>query len=467
MPMLLLTASAIGVLLFGTGRRKSPIFLGQLALFGTALALLATLGLWGRPGAAFPGALVLDRFTLLIHLILLAACGITVLFSFRQIGPRHPAAGEYYALLLFSTVGMMVLAAGANLLVIFLGLEILSISLYILAGFFRERPEGVEAAMKYFLLGAFSTCFILYGMAFLYGATGTLDLIRLGRSTAGASGGFFHAGMGLLIIGFSFKIAAAPFHFWAPDVYQGAPTSITGFMATATKAAAFAGLLRVLFVAFQAGEVRQHWIVIFSLLAIATMVVGNLVALAQEDVKRLLAYSSIAHVGYLLIALVSASDDGVRSVVYYLFAYTFMTLGAFGIVGLLARKEGGRVQHGFGEFAGLGFRNPLLAAAMSLFLLSLTGVPPTAGFMGKFYVFRAAMESDRIFLAVLGMIFSTISAYYYLRIIVYMYMREPAETAPVVRLQAAGTVAVALAAAATLYLGLFPTPLWGLFGNLL
>jgi NADH-quinone oxidoreductase subunit N len=472
-PILLLAITGLAALLIGTGRGASAALTGRLSLLGTALAIDATIVLWGRPPGRFPGALVLDRYALLLHLVLLSSCALTILFSFADIDRIRRRSGEYYSLLLFATVGMMVLVAGTNLLVVFLGLEVLSISLYVLAGFHRERQESIEAAMKYFVLGAFSTCFILYGIAFLYGAFGTLDLVELGRTLSrlvgGAPAGYLQAGLALLIVGFGFKVAAAPFHFWAPDVYQGSPTTITGFMATATKAAAIGALLRILHLSFSHSAVRDTWVAAFSLLAIATMAVGNLVALAQEDVKRLLAYSSIAHAGYLLIAIATASEAGLRGILFYLFSYTFMTLGAFGIVGLIGRGDGQEepFAHRLQDYAGLGYRRPFLAALMSLFMLSLTGIPPTAGFMGKFYIFRAAVGSGQMTLAILGVVFSAISAYYYLQVIVFMYMREPMRETRDSRLTPAGAAGLLVAAAATLYLGLFPTRLWDLVANLL
>ncbi len=473
LPMVLLSATGLAVLILGTGWSRTAFMARWLALSGTLLACLATAALWGRPAESFAGALVLDRFALVLHLVFQISCGITILFSFRSAGALGRRSGEYYSLLLFCTVGMMVLTAGTNLLVIFLGLEVLSISLYILSGIHRERRESIEAALKYFILGAFSTCFILYGIAFLYGASGSLDLAEigriLGRAAARETSGFMRAGLGLMIVGFAFKIAAVPFHSWAPDVYQGAPTAITGFMATATKAAAFGGLLRVLYLSFSAPAIRETWGPVFALLAVATMVVGNLVALAQDDVKRLLAYSSIAHAGYLLIAVATATEAGVQGILFYLVSYTFMTLGAFGVIGLIGQKEGKgeSFSHNLAEYAGLGYRRPILAGAMTLFLLSLTGIPPTAGFMGKFYIFRAAVGSHHVGLAILGVIFSAISAYYYLNIIVYMYMKRAPREGMEPRISFAGAIGIGISLAGTLYLGLFPTGLWGLVGNLL
>jgi len=364
--------------------------------------------------------------------------------------------GEYYALLLFSTLGMMIMAGSLDLITIFLGLETLSISLYILAGFLREQLKSNESALKYLLLGAFASGFVLYGIALIYGATGSINLKRVAEVVAAgkvASPTLLIIGMGLLIIGFGFKVASVPFHMWTPDVYEGAPTSVTAFMIAGTKAAAFAAFLRILMTALPV--LQPDWSRILWVLAVLTMTVGNVVAIAQSNIKRMLAYSSIAHAGYILVALVAAGKLGSGSVLFYLVAYTFMNLGAFAVVVALARQEGERLT--IDEYAGLGLRYPFLGAAMALFMFSLAGIPPTGGFMGKFYIFSAAIQANYIGLAVIGVLNSVISAYYYLRVTVVMYMGQGEAEPAAGRLSPALTLAVLIAIVGTLQLGLFPS----------
>jgi NADH-quinone oxidoreductase subunit N len=369
--------------------------------------------------------------------------------------------GEYYALILFALLGAMLMASGGDLLIIFLGLEILSLAQYILAGMRHNVLKSSEAAMKYFLLGAFATGFLLYGIALVYGATGTTNLA--GIVTATREGELTNyplmsIGMGLLVVGFGFKIAAVPFHMWTPDVYEGAPTPVTAFMSTGVKAAAFVALERVFVTAL--GDLQGSWVPIFWGLAVLTMTVGNLIAISQQNIKRMLAYSSIAHAGYLLIALVAAGPAGLSGLFFYLLAYAFMNLGAFAVVVALEQRED-RYLH-VDDYRGLGFRYPLLGVAMALFMFSLSGLPPTAGFMAKFYVFSAAVEQGYIVLTVIGVVNSLISLYYYLRPIVCMYMEEAKADAPGMQLDPFLLAALVLTVLGTLQLGLFPSRLLGL-----
>ncbi|HEU4402884.1 MAG TPA: NADH-quinone oxidoreductase subunit N, partial [Candidatus Polarisedimenticolia bacterium] len=344
----------------------------------------------------------------------------------------------------------------------------LSISLYVLAGFTRERVYAIEGALKYFLLGAFSTGFLLYGIALFYGVTGRIDLQGIAARLASARDvpldPLVLAGAALLLIGLGFKIAAVPFHFWAPDVYQGAMAPVAGFMATGTKAAAFAALLRVLSVGLHEAQIREQWIVIVSFLAVLTMLLGNIVALAQQNIKRMLAYSSIANAGYLLVAVAAGGRNGrgPSTVLFYLAAYAFMTIGAFAVAALLGRAGEGDQGYGIAAYAGLGKRRPGLAAAMAVFMLSLTGIPPTGGFVGKFYVFKSAVDAGMYGLAAVGLLASVVGAFFYLRIVVQMYMRDPGPEPAPTRLAPPEAMAIAIAAAATLLIGLFPAGLLAL-----
>jgi NADH-quinone oxidoreductase subunit N len=434
-----------------------------MVVLGFSAVSAAMLLARGGRGTALHGALLIDRQALLFHMVFVVVAALTVMISLAHLEHLGAAHGEFYALILFAVSGMTVMAASANLLSIFVGLELLSIPLYILAGFTRDKVYSIEAALKYFLLGAFSTGFIVYGIALVYGATGRIDLEGIAQVIASSDPGgvdpVLLAGAALLLIGLAFKIAAVPFHFWAPDVYQGATAPVAGFMATGTKAAAFAALIRVVDVALAGQPVRDKWIAVVSILAILTMVIGNLVALAQINIKRMLAYSSIANAGYLLVALAAAGRNGTGAgpILFYLVVYAFMTIGAFGVAAILGRE--GETDQGFSitAYAGLGRRRPWLAAAMSVFMLSLTGIPPAGGFMAKFYVFRDAVRAGLVPLAAVGLVASVVGAFYYLRIIVQMYFRDPApaDGAPAA-LAATDALALALAAAAILWIGLFP-----------
>ncbi len=363
-------------------------------------------------------------------------------------------AGEYYSLILFSIVGMVFMAAGTDLINIFLGLETMSMSVYVLAGIWRQRLQSNEAALKYFLLGAFASGFLLYGIALVYGATGSVKLGEIAAYVNEHGGStMLLIGVAMLIVGFGFKVAAAPFHVWTPDVYEGAPTTITAFMAVGVKAAAFAAFARVFL--HTLGAIHGQWEGILWVLAALTMTVGNITAIVQNNVKRMLAYSSIAHAGYLLVAMVAGKELGGAALMYYLVAYGLMNLGAFGVIIAMGRK--GEPNEEFADFAGLGFRYPLLAMAMTVFMLSLTGVPPLVGFTGKFYIFSAAVKAGYVWLAVIGVLNSVISAYYYIRVVVNMYMYE-GDTAPE-RLSARPALALAIliAATGTILLGVFPS----------
>jgi len=435
----------------------------HLALVGAAgviVSLVATFKLWGQDARAFRGMVVLDGYALFFDIIIGFAVCLVLLLSVDYVRRWSIETGEFYILVLFAAVGMMLMASAGNLIMVFLGLETMSISLYVLAGFFRERIEAGEASMKYFLLGAFASGFFLYGIALIFGATGSTDLDKIANAMAAGAGRdpMLLVGVALLLVGFGFKISAVPFQLWAPDVYEGAPTSITVLIATGSKAAAFAALLRVLLSSFRAPQL--DWAMMLWVLAALSMTFGNVVAIAQQNLKRMLAYSSIAHVGYMLVGVVAGGALGSGSVLFYLLVYTFTTAGAFGVILLLERD--GREAVRLEDFGGLASSHPVLALTLSIFLLSLIGIPPTAGFVGKFYLFGAAVRSGYIWLAVIGVLNSAVAAYYYLRLIVYMYMREPDGAPAVMVPSVAGCLALVVALWGVVQLGVMPAPLFDL-----
>jgi len=439
------------------GRREHLAFVG---LAGVVIALIVTILLWGSDVTGFQGMAVLDNLSLFATLVIGYATGLVLLESIDYLKRRGMESGEFYILVLFAAAGMVIMAGANDLIVVFLGLETMSLALYVLAGFFRTEIQAGEASMKYFLLGAFASGFFLYGIALIYGATATTNLDKIGAAVKAGAGRdpLLLIGFALLLVGFGFKISAVPFHMWTADVYEGAPTSVTAFIATGSKAAAFAALLRLLLEALR--PLQGEWTWLFWVLAVLSMTLGNIVAIAQQNLKRMLAYSSIAHVGYMLVGIVAGGGLGGGSVLFYLLVYTFTTAGAFGVILLLER--GGEEAVGVGDTAGLATRHPLAALALALFLLSLVGIPPTAGFVGKFYLFGAAVRSGYVWLAVIGVLNSAAAAYYYLRIIVNMYMREPEGPPAVIMPSFAGALAVAVALWGVIQLGIFPAPLFDL-----
>ncbi len=460
LPALMVAITGLVVLLaqaFTPKGKAAPS--AALSLLGLGGALGATLLIMqgnGR-GASVGGSYAADDFALFLHLLILGIGAVLVLLSPSYLRATGGDRGEYYALLLFSIVGMLGLVSCRELVSLFVALEIMSVSLYAMAGLDRERPESQESALKYFITGAFSSGFFLYGVALLYGVSGSTSLGQIALHLHGVGGsGLALAllGTALLLVGFGFKVASVPFHMWAPDVYQGAPTTVTAFMAAGVKAAAFGGFLRVLLEGLP--DLAAHWRPALAALAILTMIVGNLGALAQSNLKRMLAYSSVAHAGYLMTALTASPVLAVEAILFYLVAYAAVNLGAFGILSSLARDN--REPLSLGDMAGLGVRQPGVAAALTVFLISLTGVPVSAGFVGKFYLFRAAVDGGYLSLALVGVVMSVVSAYYYLRVVVFMYMREAENApdwAPVSWWAGAGLV---LAVAAVLGLGVYPGP---------
>lgn len=463
-PEIIIAATALIVLLlqaFAGSRGRN--YFGYVTLLGVVAAFVMVFikpapFVYKSVETAFNGLWVVDNYSRFFKLIFLLGTGLTVMISIRYVEDERMQYGEYFALLLFATLGMMVMAGGTELMTLFIGLELMSISLYALAGFTRSRLSSNEAAMKYFLLGSFATGFLLYGMALLYGASGTTNLQGISRFIISnhVKTPMPIVGMALLIVGFGFKIAAVPFHMWAPDVYQGAPSPVTAFMSAGPKAAAFAAFVRIFMDALPG--LHDEWIIMIWILAALTMTIGNVIALVQDNIKRMLAYSSIAHAGYVLVAFLSAGEMGISSIMYYMLAYTLMNIGAFAIITVLGGAGEERVF--VSDYNGLGYTHPMTALAMSLFLFSLAGIPPTAGFMGKFYIFSAAIKQGYVGLAIIGVINSVVSVYYYLRITVAMYMK-PAETADdqtISRLvfSPACILAILISAIGVLRLGVFP-----------
>ncbi|MGZ8636625.1 MAG: NADH-quinone oxidoreductase subunit NuoN [Actinomycetota bacterium] len=425
MPELILVGTGILVLLGGvTLRRVDPLVPLFISLAGIAGAAAASIVLWDWDGdlTVLAGSVAVDRFGVVVRLMLLGTAAIGTLYGFHYFERSGEARAEFAPLVLFATSGMTLIAVASDLIVMFLALEILSLSLYVLTGF-STRLGSVEGAMKYFLLGAFSSAFFLFGVAFAYGATGSTSLAAISGALAGRTGdvALALAATGLLAVGFAFKVSAVPFHMWTPDVYQGAPTAVTAFMSAATKIAAFAALIRVFHVALQ--PLTWDWRPLVWALAAISVVVGSVLAIAQTDIKRMLAYSSIGHAGFVLIGLTAAGEVGISAALYYLGAYALTILGAFGVVMLVSSR--GERRTSLAAYAGLGRRSPALAGLLALFLLSLTGIPPTAGFVAKVGVFRAAMDGGGWPLVLIGVVASVVAASFYLRVVVLMFMREP------------------------------------------
>ena len=428
---------------------------GILCLIGCAVALVSSVCLLNEKATIFSGLYTIDTFGTFFKILFLIILFLVTLISLRYMEREESYSGEYYALLLFGALGMMTMVSSTNFITIFIGLEVMSLSIYVLCGLFRGEVRSVEASLKYFLLGAFATAFLLYGMALIYGTTGTFDLLRL-RDVIGSPGftlnAVFMTGIALLIVGFGFKTASVPFHMWTPDVYEGAPTSVTAFMATGVKAAAFGAFLRVFYTAFL--PFADQWSGILWFLAVLTMTVGNIVALVQNNLKRLLAYSSIAHAGYILVAFITGDKVLSSSILFYVVVYAFMNIGAFAVVILLGRK--GEENEDIDAYAGLAVRHPFIALTMSIFLLSLTGVPPLAGFMGKFYIFSTAIKAHYYWLAIIGVLNSCVAAYYYLRVLMYMYFREPGRDIGAVDMSPLYVVVILICVTALLYMGILP-----------
>jgi len=450
-------------------RKRYTAWLTLLGLAGAAAAHAA----WPVTGTllAFNGMLVADGFGLFLNMLFLGTAALTVLLALNYLPRTGIERGEFYVLLLFTVSGMMLMGQAADLIIVFLGLELLSIPLYIMSGLARPKVASEESALKYFLLGAFASAFLVYGIALVYGATGATNL-RLVLAAAGADNGrlgLLLAGVGLVLVGLGFKVAAVPFHMWTPDVYDGAPSVVTAFMSVGAKAGGFAALLRVFVTAFP--ELAPQWAMVAAIMSALTMLVGNFAAIVQSNIKRLLAYSSIAHAGYILMGLVAASsasagiqDTAIGASLVYLLAYAVTNIGAWAVVIAVEKAESAGQGTGLSlsDYAGLGKRRPGLALAMAVFMFSLTGVPPTIGFIGKAYIFGATLEAGYTWLALVGVVTSLVSAYYYLRVIVIMYMQDGQ---PVTTSRRALNFTVGLTAIATVVFGLAPYPLLTLATN--
>ena len=454
--IVLLTACTVLLVDLFAAKKNRSLTLAVTTIIGLLLAMYSETLLHGKDITGFYGTVVADDFSIIFEFIYMSVAIITVFVSRHYIAENEMNFGEYYVLLLTAVSGMMFMTSGLDLLVIFIGLEIMSISSYILVGMKRKVARANEAALKYLLLGAFSTGFLLYGISLLYGATGStlLPTIISEIQQNGSGNPLVIVGMALVVVAMSFKIAIVPFHMWTPDVYTGAPTPVTGFLSGAAKAAGFAVFIRVLMTGIPLEG--ANWENILWLLAVLTMTVGNVMALRQNDVKRMLAYSSIAHAGYVLVAVVVGSTSAISGVIFYSCAYALMGTGAFGI---LTIRDAGRIPRTFDDLAGYGKRNPTLALLMSLFIFSLVGLPLTGGFIGKFQIFSAALQEGWIWLTVIGILNSALSVYYYLRVVMFMYMREGAlPEGSVVSNNTSGFAMTGLlvTALAVLYLGVFP-----------
>jgi NADH-quinone oxidoreductase subunit N len=467
LPELILTVFGIAVMmadpLLAPKQSRKP--LGILALVGAIAAAIATLVQSWNQGEAFFQLIRVDSFSIFFHFLIALIVVVVIFASYEYLDIQRINLGEYYGLILFGAVGMMLMSSATELVLTFIALEISSIATYVLAGLRRKSAASSESSLKYFLLGSFATAFFLYGIALMFGATDSTSIAAIAQALrTGTAGPLAYVAIALMFVGLGFKIASAPFHVWTPDVYEGAPAPIVGFMSTAPKAAVFAVLLRILFEAANVLAFRSAWFWLVWVSAVLSMSLGNIGALVQSNVKRMLAYSSIAHAGYMLVAfLVRPADPnadptiGISAVIFYTASYAAMNVGALCIISHLAGREERYVT--LDDYAGLSKRSPWLAAMLSIFMLSLIGIPPTAGFFAKYYVFNAALQNGLVGLTVIGVINSAVAAYYYLRLIVVMYMTESKTELPVLPVPPSLGIAVVLSATATLYFGVFPTRL--------
>ncbi|MBT5471184.1 MAG: NADH-quinone oxidoreductase subunit N [Nitrospina sp.] len=456
-PVLVQSVFAMGVLVLDLWAGKNKTLLMFVSLVGLLMTAISAFAKNPIPAFSFTDSYVVDHLSIFFICIFTLSSALTILLSKEYNDREGIKAGEYYALILLCTVGMIVLASATDMIMIFLGIEIVSICLYVLAGIKRDDSASNEAALKYFLLGAFATGFLLYGMTLVYGSTGSTNLFKIAefvRTDGAQSNPLLLMGIVLLIIGFGFKVAAVPFHMWAPDVYQGSPTPVTAFMAVGPKAAAFAAFFRVFSEAIP--EMAPSWEMLLCVVAVLSMFVGNLGAITQTNIKRMLAFSSISHAGYLLVAVISKSSLAGSGLLFYMLSYAFTTFGAFGIIILLGRK--GEENLEIENYSGLAYKHPLLALSMTVFLLSLGGLPPFAGFVAKFYIFSAAIEEGFVTLVIIAVLNSAISFYYYLKVVVFMYMKEPAGDFQI-SLTPMTLFVIIIGIIGTIELGIYPDPI--------
>ncbi len=457
-PILCVTLAGLACMLAEAFRQRGERMpIGGLGVIGLAGAATSIVLLWGRRAESF-GVVRADDFGLFVQLVLVGVGLLTIVFSPKAIDRDGLPAGEYYALTLFALSGMMLIAVATDLLVIFLALEVFSLALYVLTGLRRHECSSTEGAFKYFVLGGFASAFFLYGIAFTYGLAGSthLDNVAAAVQAQALTGNpLLLVAMGLLLAGLAFKVAAVPFHMWTPDAYEAAPTVVTGFMSTAVKAAGFAVFARVFLSALE--PLRAEWTPVLWVLAVCTMILGSVVGVAQTNLKRMLAYSSIAHGGYLLVALAAGDEMGRASILFYLVVYAVTNVGAFAVLALLSTRDA-PMEH-LGDYRGLWHSSPVVAGLLAIFLLSLGGFPPTAGFVAKWYVFSAAVAAGQFSLAIIGVLTSVVSVFFYLRIIVMMYMSEPNAAATAPRVSGTALAALSLSAAVLIYLGVLPTRL--------
>ena len=457
MPVVIILVTGIVVLLFDLFLKdERKHLMSWISLAGMFVALVQAAGVWGQSFATFipeggHPMIVADNYSHFLNIIFLLTGILTVLISnhFIEEG-RVEAKGEYYMLLLFSMSGMMLMGMANDLILVFLALELLSIPLYILCAFARPRLESEESAMKYFLLGAFSSGFLVFGIALIYGATGSSALPAVLEGLS-ANSGLGLAGVALLLVGFAFKVAAVPFHSWTPDVYEGAPTVVTAFMSVGAKVGGFAAMMRVFLAAFP--NVSDTWVPIVAIISALTMILGNVAALGQQNIKRMLAYSSIAHAGYIMMAVAAGGELGISAALFYMLAYLFTNMGAFAMVAAVERRDGSGLT--LNDYKGLAKRHPIIAMVLAYFMLSLTGIPPSGGFTGKFFVFQAALDADLLWLTIVGVVTTVVSGYFYLRVVFMMFMFEGEG---IIRMRPALSLAVVLALIGTLLLGFAPGP---------